>query len=73
MGVNFLKNYLNLVISKRGKSHNKVGVAEVIGWQHVLSKISKAQTNWTMTYQPVAVKIKHYHLDILKENYFYER
>ena len=41
MGVNFIKNHQNLVISKVGKSQNKVGVTEEIGSGNeiVLSKI----------------------------------
>ena len=43
MGVNFVKKYQNLVISKSGKkSQNKVGVVEGIGYKNdVLSKIGQ--------------------------------
>ena len=43
MGVNFIKNYQNLVISKSGKSQNEVGLAEEIGSEKdiVWSKIGQ--------------------------------
>ena len=48
MGVNFVKKYKNLVISKSGKSQNKVVVAEEIGIENdvVLRKIDRFEQNW---------------------------
>ena len=48
MGVNFIRKYQSLVISKSGKSQNKVEVPEIN--HNILSKIGKAQKN---SYLPV--------------------
>ena len=44
MGVNFIKKYQNLVISKCGKSQNKVDVVEEIGCGNELKSLQKLAT-----------------------------
>ena len=54
MGVNFIKKYCKLVISKRWKSQNKDGVAEEIGCKNdvALSQIGQTEQRLVKNHVP---------------------